>query len=283
MQLQDKVAIITGGSLGIGLAISEAFAKEGSNLVVVSRDTAEFENAKCAIRLHSSVSVEMCQADVSQPADVERMLQFTLNRFGTVDILVNCAGIYGPIGPITEIDVNHWVNTININLCGTFLCMRAVLPTMMKKKKGKIINMSGGGGATPLPRFSAYGTSKAGVIRLTETIANEVKEYNIDINAIAPGAVNTRLLDQALAAGDSAGKDFKAKAIKQKEEGGVPTDKVAELALFLASRESDGLSGRLVSLLWDKWKDSPKHLAEIMSTDIYTMRRIVPGDRGLTW
>ena len=282
MQLDGKVSIITGGSLGIGLAISKAFVKEGSNLVVASNDESEFENTR-GIAPNSTVRIETIKADVSQPDDVKRMKDFTLDKFGTVDILVNCAGIYGPIGLITDIDVKHWLATININLYGTFLCMRAVLPTMMKKNKGKIVNTSGGGGASPLPRFSAYGTSKAGVIRLTETIANEVKDYKIDINAIAPGAVNTRLLDQALAAGDAAGADIKAKVIKQKKEGGVPPEKVAELALFLASAESDGLSGRLVSLLWDKWKESSKHLEKIMSSDIYTMRRIIPKDRGYDW
>jgi NAD(P)-dependent dehydrogenase (short-subunit alcohol dehydrogenase family) len=283
MILEDKVSIITGGSLGIGKAISVAFAKEGSHLVLVSNDEAEFEIAKREIGHPSSVRVETFLADVSQPENVESMVDLTLDKFGTVDILVNCAGIYGPIGLITDIDVKRWIETININLYGTFLCVRAVLPTMMKKKKGKIINMSGGGGASPLPRFSAYGTSKAGVIRLTETIAEEVKKYNIDINAIAPGAVNTRLLDQALAAGEAAGKDFLVKSIKQKQEGGVPPEKVAELALFLASAESDGLSGRLISLLWDNWRDSPKHLAEIMSSDVYTMRRIIPEDRVYKW
>jgi 3-oxoacyl-[acyl-carrier protein] reductase len=206
-----------------------------------------------------------------------------LKKFGTVDILVNCAGIYGPIGLITNNDTGHWLKAININLYGTFLCMRAVLPVMMKNNHGKIINMSGGGGASPMPRFSAYGTSKAGVIRLTETIASEVKDFNIDINAIAPGPVNTRLLDQALAAGDAVGADFKAKILKQKEDGGVPPEKVAELAVYLASSEADGLSGRLVSLLWDNWRDSKKHLEEIEKSDVYTMRRIVPEDRGFQW
>lgn len=281
--LNDKVSIITGGSLGIGKAIAYSFARNGSHLVLVSNDSSEFDAAKREIGSISTKRVETFQADVSQPKDVESIVNFTLDKFGTVDILVNCAGIYGPIGHITEIDVKHWISTININLYGTFLCMRAVLPTMMKKNKGKIINMSGGGGALPLPRFSAYGTSKAGVIRLTETIANEVKEYRIDINAIAPGAVNTRLLDQALTAGEAAGKDFIARANKQKQEGGVPPEQVAELALFLASAESDGLSGRLISLLWDKWRESPQHLTEIMSSDVYTMRRIVPEDRGYNW
>jgi len=282
MQLKDKVAIITGGSLGIGLAISKKLSEEGANLVVVSVDKSEFENLN-NIPVVSSAHIETFRADVSQPQEVDRMVAYVLDKFGTVDILVNCAGIYGPIGLITDIDVKHWLTTININLYGTFLCMRAVLPTMMKNNKGKIVNMAGGGGASPLPRFSAYGTSKAGVIRLTETIANEVKDYKIEINAIAPGAVNTRLLDQALAAGDAAGQDFKAKVIKQKKEGGVPPEKVADLALYLASDESDGLSGRLVSLLWDKWKESQSHLKEIMSSDVYTMRRIVPEDRGYKW
>jgi len=282
MLLNNKVAIITGGSLGIGLAISKLFAKEGSSLVIVSNDKSQFANTQSITHI-STVHLETFQANVSQPEDVKRMIDFTLDKFGTVDILVNCAGIYGPIGLITEIDAQHWLDTININLYGTFLCMKGVLPTMMNKNQGKIVNMSGGGGASPLPRFSAYGTSKAGVIRLTETIANEIKGYKIDINAIAPGAVNTRLLDQALAAGAAAGNDFMAKAMKQKEDGGVPPEKVAELALFLASNESDGLSGRLVSLLWDKWKESPHHLKEIMSSDVYTMRRIIPEDRGFGW
>lgn len=282
MLLDGKVAIITGGSLGIGLAISKAFAKEGSDLLIVSRSKSNLENTKDLLQ-NTTTQIETFQADISEPDEVKQMVDFTVGKFGTVDILVNCAGIYGPIGLITDIEVKQWLSTVNINLYGTFLCMKAVLPIMMRKNKGKIVNMSGGGGASPLPRFSAYGTSKAGVIRLTETIANEVKDYKIDINAIAPGAVNTRLLEQALAAGDAAGEEFKIKAVKQKNEGGVPPDKVAELALFLASAESDGLSGRLVSLLWDKWTDIPKHLGKIMSSDVYTMRRIVPEDRGYKW
>jgi len=282
MLLDGKVAIITGGSLGIGLAISKAFVGEGANLVIASRTELTLEN-KLAISRASEACFNTFQTDVSQPNDVKRMVDFTLDKFGTIDILVNCAGIYGPIGLVTEIDVNQWLETININLYGTFLCMKAVLPIMMKKNKGKIVNVSGGGGASPLPRFSAYGASKAAVIRLTETIANEVKDYKIDINAIAPGAVNTRLLDQALSAGDAAGKDFRLKVLKQLQDGGVPAEKVADLALFLSSDESDGLTGRLISLLWDKWKESPKHLKEIMSSDVYTMRRILPEDRGYRW
>lgn len=280
--LKDKVSIITGGSMGIGKAIALAFAKEDSHLVLVARNIKPLKKAREELKGFSS-EVETFPADTSKEDEVKNMVNFTLERFQSVDILVNCAGIYGPIGLATEVDSQKWLEVIYVNLFGTFLCMKAVLPVMMKKRKGKIINFSGGGAASFFPRFSGYAVSKAAVVRLTETVAQEVKEYNIDINAIAPGAINTRLLDQVLEAGERAGKDFLSQAIKQKEQGGVPPEKVAELAVFLASSQSDGLTGRLISLLWDNWMDIPHHLEQITNSDIYTLRRIVPKDRGYDW
>lgn len=268
--------------MGIGRAIADNFAREGCNLVLVSRTALQLEEVK-RILSRLPVRVEIFAGDVSEEQDVGNLVKFAVENFNTIDILVNCAGIYGPIGVITDINSKDWLKTLTINLYGTFVCIKGVLPIMMKQRKGKIINLSGGGATSPFPRFSAYGVSKAGVVRLTETLAEEVKEYGIDINAIAPGAVNTRLLDQVLEVGEAAGKDFLDKAIRQKEEGGVPPEKVAELALFLASPQSDGLTGKLVSLLWDNWQEIPQHLLEIMTSDIYTLRRIVPKDRGYDW
>lgn len=283
MELKGKIGIITGGGRGIGKAIAVAFAREGSSLVLTSRTSSELKMTKQEIKSLSEGRIEILSADVSQPKEVKRLVDFTLKEFGTVDILVNCAGIYGPIGLATDIDSEKWLQAIDINLYGTFLCIQAVLPTMIKNGKGKIINLSGGGAVSPFPRFSAYGASKAAVVRLTETLAEEVKEYHIDINAIAPGAVNTKLLDQVLEAGETAGRDFLLKSIKQKQEGGTSPEKAAELTVFLASPKADGLTGRLVSAIWDNWQDIPRHLDEIMSSDIFTMRRIVPKDRGSEW
>jgi NAD(P)-dependent dehydrogenase (short-subunit alcohol dehydrogenase family) len=283
MILKDKVSIITGGSQGIGKAVAAEFAREGSPLVLSSRTEADLQAAKHEIEAASSVRVEIFPADVSQPQETEGLVRFALAEFDTIDVLVNCAGLQAPIGLVTDNDTRVWLQTVNVNLGGTFLCIRAVLPVMMKKKYGKIINLSGGGAVSPRPRFSAYSASKAAVVRLTETLAEEVKPYNIHINAIAPGAINTRLLDEVLAAGEAAGEAELAKAIKQKREGGVPLQKVAELAVFLASSASDGLSGKLISLLWDNWRDIPRRLDTIVSSDIYTMRRIIPKDRGYDW
>ena len=279
MELEDKNCIITGGGRGIGKAIARAFAREGANLVLASRTTSELEVAKGEIEGLSTKRVGVIPTDVSQPKEVRELVSFALREFGTIDILVNCAGIYGPIGLTTDVDSEKWLQTVRINLYGTFLCIQAVLPTMIENKKGKIINLSGGGAASPLPRFSAYGASKAAVVRITETMAEEVLEYHIDINAIAPGAVNTKLLDHVLEAGEAAGKDFLLRAMKQKQEGGIPPEKAAELAVFLASSKSDGLTGRLISAVWDNWHEIPRHLDKIMSSDIFTLRRIVPKDR----
>lgn len=282
MILKDKISIITGGSRGIGKAIATAFAKEGSNLVLVSRTMSELEATKREIESLSATRVEIFRGDVSQPREVEELVEFTLKEFASVDILVNCAGVPGPIGLTCDIDTEKWLETFLINLYGTFLCIKVVFPIMIKNKRGKIINLSGGGAVSPRPRFSAYSASKGAVVRLTETLAEEVKEYNIYINAISPGAVNTKMLDTVLEAGEAAGEEF-VRAIKQKQEGGTPPERAAELSLFLASSKSDGLTGRLISAVWDNWREIPQHLNKIMASDIYTARRITPEDRGYNW
>jgi 3-oxoacyl-[acyl-carrier protein] reductase len=152
---------------------------------------------------------------------------------------------------------------------------------MKSQGYGKIINLSGGGATAPLPRFPAYAASKAAVVRFTETIAEELAASHIDVNAIAPGALNTRLLDQILEAGpERAGEDFYRRSLKQREEGGASLELAAQLALFLASSESDGISGRLISAVWDDWRSFPRYRERIQKSDVFTLRRIVPQDRG---
>jgi NAD(P)-dependent dehydrogenase (short-subunit alcohol dehydrogenase family) len=146
------------------------------------------------------------------------------------------------------------------------------------------VNLSGGGATAPLPFISAYAASKAAVVRLTETLAGELREHHVDVNAMAPGALNTKMLDEVLAAGPAlVGESNYKKALKQKQDGGASLELAAGLCLFLASGASDGITGRLISAPWDSWKDLPAHREVLEKSDIYTLRRIVPGDRGLTW
>jgi 3-oxoacyl-[acyl-carrier protein] reductase len=221
---------------------------------------------------------------VSVPADVDRVVARALDEFGRVDILVNNAGVYGPKGPIEEVDWIEWTAAIEVNLFGSVLACRAVLPSMRANRYGKIIQLSGGGATAPLPRLSAYAASKAAVVRFAETLAEEVREDGIDVNAVAPGALNTRLLEEVLEAGpERVGSSFYERALKQSREGGTPLERGASLAVFLASAASDGITGRLISAQWDPWEELATNAAQLESSDVYTLRRIVPGDRGLDW
>jgi NAD(P)-dependent dehydrogenase (short-subunit alcohol dehydrogenase family) len=198
--------------------------------------------------------------------------------------LVNNAGVYGPMGRIDEVDWKEWIDAVSINLMGTVYPSRAVLPHYLKRGRGKIVNISGGGATNPLPGISAYAASKAAVVRFTETMALEVKGHGIDINAIAPGLLATRLTDQLLAAGPGkVGQAFYNRISNSVKDGGTPLAVPAKLCVWLASAASNGVTGKLIAAVWDPYDKSPEHLAELNGTDIYTLRRIVPKDRGMGW
>lgn len=282
MQLQDRVAIITGANRGLGEVIARAFATQGANLVLAARDGTLLQQVAENLSHPAGQAIVWLTADISKLEDAEAICKKALDNFGRVDILVNNAGVYGPIGRFEEVDWQEWCDALNINLLGTLAMSRAVVPAMKRQGYGKIINLSGGGATAPLPRFSAYAASKAAVVRLTETLAHELAEFKIDVNAIAPGALNTRLLDQVLAAGsERTGEDFYRRSLKQQEEGGAPLEKGADLTVFLASAQSDGLTGRLLSAIWDPWSEyaDPAKREKLKPSDVYTLRRIVPEDR----
>jgi len=276
MLLKNKIAIITGAGGGIGSTIAETFAKEGCSLILIDRAKATLDRVSKELEKYNCESLlETC--DVCSKREVDNAVDAALKKISKIDILVNTAGIQGPIGPFINNDANKWMETIDVNLNGTVLFIKAVLPTMIKQGCGKIINFSGGGAFNPRPNFSAYATSKAAVVRLTETLAEELKEYNIQVNAISPGAVNTRMLEEVLEAGSEvAGTEFYEKAKKQKEEGGDPPQLAADLILFLCSEKSYNLSGKTISAKWDNWREWDKEkISKIMSSDLYTLRRIV--------
>jgi NAD(P)-dependent dehydrogenase (short-subunit alcohol dehydrogenase family) len=280
MKLKDKVAIITGANRGLGEIIAQAYAKEGAHLLLAAREAELLQTVAANLPCTADQKIEWQTADISKPEEVTALANRALELFGRIDILVNNAGVYGPIGFFEEVDWQEWCDAININLFGTVAITRAVVPTMKKQGSGKIINLSGGGATAPLPRFSAYAASKSAIVRLTETMAHELASFNIDVNAIAPGALNTRLRDQVLEAGpEQAGEEFYRRSLKQREEGGAPLEVGADLAVFLASAESDGISGRLISAIWDDWKNFPQYLDRLKNSDVFTLRRIVPEDR----
>lgn len=271
--LTGRTALITGASRGLGEAIARRLAAGGAKLVLSARAGAELE--KIAAELPGSRPIA---ADLSNPSDVERFLESCPD----VEIVVNNAGVVGPIGPFASSDFEQWQAVFQINFFAPArICKRFIEP-MKRAKRGKIINISGGGATSPRPDFSAYGAAKCALVRFSETLAHELAGTGIDVNSLSPGAMNTRMLDQVLQAGPGSSGEYE-KAVTQQQSGGQPPENAAELVAFLASPQSDGITGRLISAQWDNWKELAQHKGELDKSDIYTLRRIVPEERGKKW
>jgi NAD(P)-dependent dehydrogenase (short-subunit alcohol dehydrogenase family) len=284
--LAGKQAIITGANQGLGLEIARKYVLAGADLMLCARNFALLEDARAELAELATPEQKIVTqvADVSVEADVNNVLVQTLRQLGGCHILVNNAGVYGPKGEIESVDWAQWVKAIEINVYGSILMSRAVLPHFKAQGYGKVIQLSGGGATNPLPRISAYAVSKAAIVRYAETLAEEVRGTGIDVNSIAPGALNTRMLDEILEAGPAkVGQAFYDRSLKQKESGGAPLERGADLAVFLASPASDGITAKLISAVWDNWENWPEHLHELSGSDAYTLRRIAGRDRGFNW
>lgn len=284
--LVGKRAIITGANQGLGLEISRKYVSAGADVMLCARDELLLNEVCAELKDMASNGQQILSkaTDVSVESDVTDVVKATLSTLGGCHILVNNAGVYGPKGETECVDWANWTKTVEVNLYGSVLMARALLPYFKKQGYGKIIQLSGGGATNPLPRLSAYAVSKAAIVRFAETLAEEVRGTGIDVNCIAPGALNTRMLDEVLSAGpEKVGQVFYERSVKQKETGGVPLGSGAELALFLASSASDGITAKLISAIWDNWEQWPKHLEELSKSDVYTIRRITGRDRGYVW
>lgn len=285
MTLAGRNAIITGASMGLGAAIAEEFCAAGAAVMLCARNAAELEATRAGLaERHPKARILTQVADVADTVQVDGLFAAAQKAFGRLDILVANAGVYGPMGNIDQIDWAEWAQAIAINLTGTVYCTRKAVELMKPQGSGKIIVLSGGGATNPLPGISAYAASKAAIVRYTETLALEVKDQRIDVNAVAPGALATRLTDQLLDAGpDKVGAALFERMKKLKDDGGTPLSVGAKLCAYLASAESDGLTGRLIAAQWDPWPFSDAVKGDIAATDIYTLRRIVPAERGKSW
>jgi len=286
MKLKGRTCIVTGATGGLGGHLALHFWREGASLLLTGRNATALQALAASFppAPHADQKLATFCGDLAAQGVAEKLVAKAKQEFAALTILVNNAAIQGPIGAIWENDLREWEETIRLNLVVPATFCALVLPWMVSKSYGKIINISGGGGTAGRARFSAYAAAKAGLVRLTETFAQETGTEGVDVNAIAPGVMYTQMSKQVLAAGpDRAGSSEYKKTQEQERVGDAAFRKAVELAAFLASCESDGITGRLISAVWDNWQELPRHRAELKESDIYTLRRIVPKDRGLDW
>jgi 3-oxoacyl-[acyl-carrier protein] reductase len=267
--LKDKGVLITGAGRGIGKRLALGFAQAGARVGLLARSKAELDLAQLEIE-HAGGTALRIRADVCDFEQMCAAAERMRAHFGGVHVLVAAAAVQGPIGPLADNAPKAWAEAIGTNLVGVMHSCRAVLPGMVERRSGKVIVLSGDGAGSPRPNFSAYAASKAAVVRLVETLAEEVRDHNVQANCIAPGGTYTHMTDQILHAGGRAGWKAEQEALELRVTGGVAPDKQIQLALFLASEQANHISGKLIHVA-DDWK---RLESSNIHPEIYTLRRV---------
>jgi NAD(P)-dependent dehydrogenase (short-subunit alcohol dehydrogenase family) len=262
--------LITGAGRGIGKRLAMGFAAEGALVGLLARSQAEIELAK--LEIEQANGTAMClRADVRNPNELAHAVERLRAKFGGLDVLIAAAAVQGPIGPFLTTKPKAWNEAVETNLIGAANSCRVALPPMIEKRSGKIILLAGGGSAYSRPNFTAYAASKSALVRFGETLADEVRDSNVQVNTIAPGAAYSTMTDEILQAGEErAGRKEIEAAEKVRVTGGIPAEKQTALALFLASERSNHISGKLIHVN-DDWK---RFEQDNMKAELYTLRRV---------
>lgn len=282
--LSNLNCLITGASRGFGAQLARSFWEAGASLMLTARSQEDLGKVGRSFPKRAGQNIILFTADLSQPSAPEKIMAEARKHFKKLDVLVNNAGIHEPIGAAWLNDWQEWQKSLQVNLLAPIALCRLCIPWMKEHNHGKIINLSGGGGTGPRPNVSAYATAKAGLIRFSETLAEEIREFCIDINCISPGPMFTKMLETVLAAGvEAAGEEEYNRALKVRDQGGADPLRAAALCVYLASSASNGITGKIISAVWDPWESFADHYDDLRNSDIYTLRRIVPKDRGMGW
>jgi short-subunit dehydrogenase len=261
--------IITGVTRGLGLELLNYFINKQYNLILISKNKKQLINLKKKFK-KKRINLHIYAVDLSKINNLKNIINKIIIKFKKIDILINNAGIWGPIGNFEKTKWSEWIEAININLIASIYLIKAILPSMKKNNFGRIIQLSGGGATAPMPNFSSYAVSKTGIVRFVESIAEECRRFDISINSVAPGAMNTRMLDIALKAGRKKVGLHYNKLLKQKKDGGAGFNRAVGLINFLIINGK--ISGKLISAIWDPW-DKKNFFKKLKDKDIYTLRR----------
>ena len=268
--LKDKGVLITGAGRGIGKRLALGFAQAGARVGLLSRSQAELDATKLEIE-HAGGAALRIRADVRDFEQLSAAVDRMRVVFGGVEVLIAGAAVQGPIGPFLEEKPKQWAEVLETNVLGVMYASRAVLPQMVERRSGKIIVLSGPGAADPRPNFAVFAACKAAVVRLVETLSEEVRDHNVQVNAISPGGTYTSMTDEIIHAGDRAGAKDLEEAENVRITGGAPAEKQIQLALFLASERSNHISGKLIHVN-DDWKRL-EH--DNINPTAYTLRRVL--------
>ncbi|HLK93302.1 MAG TPA: SDR family oxidoreductase [Polyangia bacterium] len=284
-RLSNKTCLVTGASRGLGRAVARRFWSEGASLVLPARQPDSVASLVAELPARAEQRLVALSLDLNDPESVRSLVPRTKAQgVETLAVLVNNAAALGPIGRAWENDGAEWAAAVTADLVSPALICGAVVPWMAHRPGGRIINLSGGGATGPRPRFTAYAAAKAGLVRFSEILAEEVKELGITVNCVSPGVMATDMLAAVQRAGAGAAGEKEVATAQKGLGGGDKTMQAAvDLITFLASDASAGVTGKLISAVWDNWEEFPERAAELSASDVFTLRRIAGRDRGLAW
>lgn len=286
MKSSRHLVVITGATRGLGRLVADRFWQAGDDLVLVARHEPGLKEVArdLATTRQPDQQVHYFAADLSNLIQIPTLIDTIQKIAGNPDILINNAAIQGPIGPVHVNDWTDWQECLNVCLLAPVQFCRGFLPSMIESRYGRIVNISGGGATAPRPNFSSYATAKCGIVRFSETLAQEVSQYGITVNCVAPGAMKSRLTEKILDAGiEYAGSSEIESAQHIINENPHAEKRAADLVHFLTTDPCNQINGKLISALWDPWEKLPDIAQAIRSNDVYTLRRIRPKERNLTF
>jgi 3-oxoacyl-[acyl-carrier protein] reductase len=279
----SKPILVIGGATGYaGKLLAFEYAKNGFDLILLGRDIEKLEILSDRLEKECKVIAKPCR--ISGIQGISDLLDGELEKFkDRIFFFINTIGVQSPMGPLLESESESWVSSIETNL---------TLPTLLTKYFGNVIAInghgsivlfSGGGASQARENFSAYSAAKAGLVRMVETFAKEMKSRNVRVNAVAPGVMPSKMMVEIIDSKESAGQAEWQKASTALDGDNFDSVKMIDLCKFLTSNESVGISGKLISAEWDNWREWPNHLEELQDSDLYTLRRITSRDRGMKW
>ena len=282
IQPGNNLAVVTGASRGLGRLIALELAAAGIDVLIIGRDRDALAQVMSEAQVASKAKVHPFPIDLEAPGAVDAIAE-RAQQLGGASILINNAAIQGPIGAAWEVDPAAFERTMCVDFLLPVALCRALLPGMIARGAGWVVNISGGGATGPRPMFSAYGAAKTALVRFGETLAAEVAGRGVRVNSVAPGAFSSGMTREVVTAGvaiDAKEKQNATQLIAKSDD--TNARKAAQLVLYLVGGEGRDITGKLISAVWDPWNELHDVWKKIASTDIYTLRRIVPSDRNMT-
>ena len=284
MKFKNKNILISGATGGFGSALAFKYFQEGANLLLIGRNINKLNTLKNKLIKDKTTNqfILTIKLDLSNLDVIKKVIIKELSNISKIDTLINCAAIQGPIGKSWENNFKEWQKTFNTNFYSTMILTNTILPFMLKYKTGNIINISGGGSTSSRPDFSSYAISKTAIVRYTEILADELSNTKIKVNSVAPGIMATNMIKNVIKNKKNITNLKEFNAAEKALTDGDNMSKAIDLCLFLSSKASNGINGKLISANWDPWLLLKSNKKNILESDIYTLRRILPEDRGFS-